>query len=177
MRRPVLSSLSALVGAGLFAQFPAFYRQYLQNLGGRLDQAETQEARVRMAAQRAGLDLEAYLARFAESGEIVFREGGRVAVASLADAERLRAAVAALAEADPITRPAQFLIHLDPAAAAATAERFDPALPLTPEGLAYAAVGFLAGAAVLRLAARAARPLLRRSDGSDEKRSSRGTGS
>ena len=60
------SLLSAFVGAGLLAQFPAFFQQYLQSLGGRLDQAELQEARVLAAAERHGLTVEGYLTRFAE---------------------------------------------------------------------------------------------------------------
>jgi hypothetical protein len=140
--------LSALFGAGLLAQFPAFYRQYLQSLGGRLDQAELQEARVYAAAERSGLTVDDFLGRFADNPDMAIQDGGDIAASVLSDAQHLREALAALGEATALERPFAFVHHLDPAVVTAAAERFGPALPLSFEGLVYGALGLLLGAGV-----------------------------
>jgi hypothetical protein len=140
------SLFSGLLGAGLLAQFPAFFQQYLQSLGGRLDQAELQESRVFAAAERHGLSVEDYLTRFAEASDPAIQDGGGIAASLLSDAQHLREALGALSEATAIERPFAFAEHLDPAILSATAERFGPALPLSFEGLVYGALGLLLGA-------------------------------
>ena len=140
------SLLSGLLGAGVLTQFPAFFRQYLQSLGGRLDQAELQEARVHAAAQEHGLTVEDYLSRFAEAPDPAIQDGGEIAASLLTDAEHLRQALGALSEATALERPFAFAEHVDPAILSATAERFGPALPFSFEGLVYGALGLLLGA-------------------------------
>jgi hypothetical protein len=140
------SLFSGLLGAGVLAQFPAFFQQYLQSLGGRLDQAELQEARVLAAAEHHGLTVEDYLTRFAEAPDPAIRDGGEIAASLLSDAEHLRQALSGLSEATAVERPFAFVEHLDPAILSATAERFGPALPLSFEGLVYGALGLLLGA-------------------------------
>jgi hypothetical protein len=144
----VLSGIAAASGAALTTQFPAFFDQYLQSLGGRLDQARLHAARIQEAARDNGLELAAYLARLAENADPVVRAEAKVAGAALEDAERLAIAYSALTEAAPAIRPLVLAQHLDAAVAQATALRFAPAAPLTAEGLVYAATGALAGFAL-----------------------------
>lgn len=138
--------LSALLGAGMLAQFPAFYRQYLQSLGGRLDQAALQEERVLAAAAHHGLSVEDYLARFAEAPDPAIRDGGTIAATLVIDAQDLRVALDALSGASVLERPFVFAENLDPAILSATLERFGPAAPLSLEGLVYGVLGFALGA-------------------------------
>ncbi len=63
MRRFV-TGFVALAGAAVFAQFPAFYGDYLQRLGGRLDQARVQVERLERAARAEKLDLAGYVEVF-----------------------------------------------------------------------------------------------------------------
>jgi hypothetical protein len=135
--------LAAVAGAVLVSQFPAFFDQYLQSLGGRLDQARLHAGRIATAARESGLEIAAYLARFAESSDPAIRAQGDVTAAALADAERLNAAYGVLANSATGARPFALMRHLDGDVAAATAERFAPAAPLTLEGLIYAALGAL----------------------------------
>ena len=136
-------SLAGLAGAGLAAQFPAYYNAYVQNLSGRLEQALIHEARVRDAVARSRLGVDDYLARFTDNADPVIRDGGNLAAAALDDAERLRTALASLGDAGALERPLALLVHLDPGVAADAAERFVPALPFSIEGLVYAAVGLI----------------------------------
>ncbi len=145
MFRRLPSGLAAATGALLTSQIPAFHDQYVQSLGGRLDQARLHAGRIAEAARNSGLDLAGYLARLAENADPVARTQAEVAAAALADVERLSAAYAALTATGPGLGPLVLLRHLDAAVAGATAARFAPAAPLTGEGLVYAALGALAG--------------------------------
>lgn len=146
--RPILTACERLVdralcvlGAAACAQLPEFMQQYLQRLGGHLDEARRQLEQFREAAARAGLSLDAFIAEtsarkdpgVARLGTIMADAASRVA--SLASAER------ALSGASAWTRPFVFLRDLDPGIARATLARFRPALPTTAEGLVYAAAG------------------------------------
>ncbi len=147
--RRLYQGLAAVAGAVLVSQFPAFFDQYLQSLGGRLDQARLHAGRIAAAARESGLEIAAYLARFAESSDPAIRAQGDVTAAALADAERLGAAYGVLANAGPGVKPFVLMRYLDGNVAAATAERFAPAAPLTLEGLIYAALGALLALAAI----------------------------
>jgi len=158
----IANGIAAVGGAGLTSQFPEFYQQYLQRLGGRLDQALVQEARIYEAAQSQGLTVADYLARFLQSGDPVFQAEGRVIQAALADAEHLRTSLLALADAAVLERPFALFRHLDHDVIAATFAAFKPALPVTAEGLTYAAIGLLLGLLALALGERSGKAVKRR---------------
>jgi len=158
----IANGLAAVAGAGITSQFPEFYQQYLQRLGGRLDQALIQEARIYEAARSQGLAVEDYLQRFLQSGDPVFQAEGRVIQAALADAEALRGSLMALAEAGPLERPFAIFRHLDHDVLSATFAAFKPALPVTAEGLTYAAIGLLLGLLALALGERGGKAVTRR---------------
>lgn len=142
--------LSGLLGAGLFSQFPAFYDQYVQSLGGRLDQARLHAARIAAAAREQGLSVDAYLRHFAENSDTAVRPQAEVMAAALADTERLGTALQVLTHAHLGARPLALLRHMDPDVAAATAERFAPAAPLGLEGVIYAGLGALLALALFQ---------------------------
>lgn len=162
--------LAAALGGLLISQFPAYFDQYVQSLGGRLDQARIHAARIAEVARDQGLGVEAYIQRFADNADPVVRSQAEVMASTLADESRLSAAYAVLTQAPAGLRPVVFLRHLDLDIAAATADRFTPAAPLGLEGLLYLGLGALLGLAALaggrglarrtrrRLAARAAKP-------------------
>lgn len=145
----IADGLAATAGAAGLAQFPAFYQQYLQRLGGRLDQAMLAVGRMRQAAEDQQLDLAAYVARFENSSDPVFRREGQNLIATLEEADRLQAAHAALSTADPLQRPLALASHFDSDLALSTLDRYVPALPIDAEGLVYAALGVLVGLLLL----------------------------
>ena len=139
------NGLFAAAGAAGAAQFPAFYRQYLQHLSGRLAQARDDLAPVLDDARQRGLSLSEYLERAqAEGGELT---GTLVAgYRSTHQAfERLQEAHRALSAAGPLERPLALARHLDMRIAEGTLEGFAPALPLSVEGGGYALAGLLLG--------------------------------
>ena len=127
-------------GAGALAagQAPAFYAQYLQRLGGRLDQAVAAVERVRADAAARGETLEDYIALSLSDAST------RVQIR-----DALREAYTALTVARPLERPLVFVEHLDTGLAQATLNDFAPALPVSLEGLIYAGAGLLIGLGLL----------------------------
>lgn len=157
-RRGLLSVFDGLtdrilcvVGAVLFSQGPEFMQQYLQRLGGHLDEARRQLAVFQKTAAQAGLTLDRFITQTAANAD--------PAVARLADAisgavERtaaLQAAHDALLQAALWERPFVFLRHLDAGIARAAAAVYQPAVPTTAEGLVYAFAGMLCVLALYHL--------------------------
>ena len=162
MLRRLSYALSALLGAALLSQFPAFYDQYLQRLGGRLDQARIETARIAEAARQENLSLGAYIEVFLRDGKSPVRRQGRVMQAQYAELVRLETDFAALREAPALARPLRFAGHAAGDIAGRTFEDFRPALPLGAEGLSYALAGLLAGLAGAGAGGRALSAVARR---------------
>lgn len=136
-------SLGALTGAAGFSQFPEYYAHYLQRLGGRIDQARSRAAGIREDAQAKGLSVEDYIDNFLESTPHSL-EGERMAE-SIFQLANMEAAYDALRNATTLQRPFAFVEYMDTGLVDATLRDFAPAVPLTPEGMAYAGCGVLAG--------------------------------
>jgi hypothetical protein len=160
--RRLPQGLSATLGGLAISQFPAFFDQYVQSLGGRLDQARVHAARIAEAARDQGLSLQAYIRRFADNADPVVQAQAEVMASALADEARLGSAFAVLTRAPAGSRPFVLLRHLDADIAAATADRFMPAAPLGLEGLLYAGIGALLGLAALAAGRALARHARRR---------------
>lgn len=151
--RPLRSALSAgeglleralcVAGAVLFSQIPEFMQQYVQRLGGHLDEARRQLEQMRSAAVQSGATLDQLIASasanpdpaIARLGQVVRETAHRVDVLA-GDSQAIRGASA-------FTRPFVFLRHLDPAIVRATWAIFRPAVPTTIEGLTYAFAGMV----------------------------------
>ena len=145
----VLNGLASVLGAGAFAQFPEFYQQYLQRLGGRLDQAKLDMDRLLSDAQTLGRTLEAYLEELLNSGTLAARQAAKRELERVENAGDLEAAYNALSQAGPLERPVVFAQHFDPLLAQETVNIFSPALPVTPEGFVYAGLGMLAALSLM----------------------------
>ncbi|MET4805137.1 DUF2937 family protein [Limibacillus sp. MBR-115] len=141
--------LTGAAGALLTSQFPAFYGQYLQSLGGRLDQARLQAERLRDVAASLDLPLELYLQRLLTNSDAAIQFSGRLHAEILKDEARLTQAFRQLSEAAFWERPLVFARNFELAIGQGTAERFQPAFPITLEGFAYTGLGLLLGLGVL----------------------------
>jgi len=136
-------SLGAVTGGAAFSQFPEYYAHYVQRLGGRIDQARERAAEIREDAAEKGLSVEAYVETFLESAPHSL-EGARMEE-SIFQLDRMETAYRALRDATTFDRPFVFAEQMNTGLVEATMGDFNPALPLTPEGLLYAAVGGLIG--------------------------------
>ena len=132
-----------VVGAVLLSQGPEFMQQYLQRLGGHLDEARRQLVLFQKTAADSGLTLEEFIQRTAASAEPSVAKLAGVMTESAERVAALQTAHDALLHASMWERPFVFLRHLDVGIAKAAAIVYQPAVPTTAEGLLYALVGML----------------------------------
>ena len=148
--RPVIKAGDTLVdrllcvfGAVLFCQLPEFIQQYLQRLGGRLDEARRQLAQFTDIAAQSKLTLAEFITRTGRNAdESVARLAG-VMSDTVARVDSLAAADTAIRNASLWSKPFVFFAHLDPSIARGTLSIYKPAVPTTVEGLIYAVLGML----------------------------------
>lgn len=158
----VADGIFAIAGAAGLSQFPEFFNQYLQRLGGRLDQAKVQEGRIIEAARDNGLSTVEFVQRLLTNSDLVVQAEGRNVAAALADADRLRDAYGVLKAANPFERSYVLARNFDENLARATFDQFVPAVPLSLEGVVYAAVGMTIGLLLLAGGERTGKAALQR---------------
>lgn len=132
-----------VVGAVLLSQGPEFMQQYLQRLGGHLDEARRQLAVFQKTADQAGLTLDKFISQTAANADPAVAKLGGVMADAAERVTSLQSAHDTLLQAALWERPFVFVRHLDTGIARATAAVYQPAVPTTAEGLVYALAGML----------------------------------
>jgi len=156
----LLDRVLCVLGAVLFSQLPEFMQQYLQRLGGALEEARTQLQHFKEAASKSGMSLDQLISNAGQNPDPAMGRMGAVVRSLVARVDELAAAEAALRHASAWSRPFVFAAHLYPGMARATLERFKPAVPTTAEGLLYAVAGMIVVLAAYHLGVR--EPIARR---------------
>lgn len=144
MRR-ILSIIGGLALALMFSQFPEYAQQYVQRLGGAVDELRILTEEFDSAAAQSGLSRDAAVARFATTGDSFVAGRGESMVRTFARYELLKATLAEIEGASGWTRFTLLPKYLDTDIGQRTLEAFVPGVPVSMEGFAYAAAGFLAG--------------------------------
>jgi len=139
----LLDRLLCVLGAVLFCQLPEFIQQYLQRLGGRLDEARRQLAQFTEVAAQSRLTLDQFIERTAHNADAGVARLSGVMHDAVNRVDALASADAALRGASLWSKPFVFFEHLDPSIARATLSIYRPAVPTTVEGLVYAVAGML----------------------------------
>jgi hypothetical protein len=137
----LLDRALCVAGAVIFSQAPEFMQQYLQRLGGHLDEARRQLEQFKKVAAQSGLSLEQFIAQTNANADLAVAKLGGVMSGADARVEHLETAHAAILGASPLSRPFVFLQHVDAEIANATWSIYQPAVPTTVEGLLYALLG------------------------------------
>jgi len=142
----LLDRISAVVGAILISQFPAFVSHYLQRLGGHVDEALSNVAGWKSIANRIA---DGSLDKLLTMGNNASSEFGIEAAGKCAmDIQRLRileGALEAIQSASFWNKGLVFLRHMDTEIAQATMKTFVPNVPIDLESLLYAAFGMVLG--------------------------------
>lgn len=137
----VVDRVLCVVGAVLFSQAPEFMQQYLQRLGGHLDEARRTLAQYEGIARQSNMTIGELIARTSANADAVVAKHAGV-MQNVADrVHDLAAAQTAIQDASMFTRPFAFLQHIDWGIASNTWSIFKPAVPTTAEGLVYAVAG------------------------------------
>ena len=126
----LLGTIVAAVAGICFAQLPAFIQQYLQRLGGHVDEAQMSLSQILAGAHARTLD--------APTLEVL-------TVSLEARVTALAAGEQAISGASASVRPFVFVREFNLDIAMATLRTFEPAVPLSIAGLIYALAGIVAG--------------------------------
>jgi hypothetical protein len=156
----LLDRVLCVAGAVVFSQAPEFMQQYLQRLGGNLDDARLVVSHFADVAAKSGMSVEELASGAARNPDPSVAGLGGVIRESVARAGDLAAAYDSLLHASAWTRPFVFIAHFDAAIAKPTLWAYKPAVPTTAEGLLYAGFGIVATLAAYHLAVRG--PIVRR---------------
>lgn len=151
------------------SQLPEFSQQYRQRLGGAIDALEEILADFNRDASAHGLTSAEAIARQQSSEDPFVRARGDSMLNAEIRLSRLKEQEVDLQNAGPIERLVIFTRGFDPQLAQATAEDYEPAVPVTTAGFASAGVGALIGFLVLRILAGVLRLGRRRRTVSDER--------
>lgn len=149
--RQTLTLLAALTGAVTVSQAPELTQQYRQRLAGALDELGRVVAEFDADAARNGMTRSEALDTYELANVQLFRDQGRSMRRTIERFEELREQSRRLSEAPPLLRPLAVAVRADPRLLEGAWRDFEPAVPVTPNGLAWTAVGFGLGAALMRL--------------------------
>jgi hypothetical protein len=139
----LLDRVLCVLGAVSFTQLPEFIQQYLQRLGGHLDEARRQLEAFKQVASLSNISLPELIERTAQSPDEAVAKLSHVMSDAMTRVEKLAAADEAIRHASLWTKPFVFLAHVDPEIARGTWSIYKPAVPTTAEGLVYAGLGIL----------------------------------
>jgi len=147
----LLDRALCVIGAVVFSQIPEFMQQYLQRLGGHLDEARRQLLHFQQAAAQSGLSLDGLIGHTTANADPAVAKLSEVMTEAVTRVDTLATAQAAMQGASLWSRPFVFLRQADPAIARGTWAIFKPAVPTTVEGLVYALFGMLVLIAIYHL--------------------------
>jgi len=139
----LLERFFSFFGGLLFGQFPHFYAQYLQRLGGHLEEARLQLTQYTQAANLHHLSLEEYIRIHLDSSNSIFNSSGKIIADLVKRFEMLEKAYLALREAPPLWRGWVFIHYRESDIILETLKDFTPGFPITWEGLSYAVIGII----------------------------------
>lgn len=149
-------SLSVLAGAALavaLSQFPEYAQQYTQRLGGAVDELHRVVADFDQQAARDGLTPQQALAHYQASPDRFLVQQGQSMAHTIARYDQLSAMLGRIRGATPLERMTMLPDFADSEIGQRTLDDFRPAVPVTPEGLLWAAIGLIAGYGIMRLLA------------------------
>lgn len=141
----LMDRIMAVAGAIICAQFPQYYAQYIQRLGGHLDEARRAVSQYAKVAVSYNLSLQEYINVHLTSNNKIFISTGKVIQGLVDRLDHLQTAFTTLQNSTPLTRWVVFLQVMDPEIARKTWTNFTPGVPTTVEALVYALIGLLIG--------------------------------
>jgi hypothetical protein len=144
-----LCIIGALAGGLGFSQIPEYSQQYAQRLGGAVDELAAITAEFDAAARAAGITREEALTRYETTGDTFIAGRGETMRAIFVREARMTEQLVALQTADPLERIMSMTRHFDTEVGGRALETYQPAVPVTGEGVAHAGAGALAGYGVL----------------------------
>jgi hypothetical protein len=144
LARPI-ALIVALALCFVLSQLPEFAQQYRQRLGGAVDELRRIILQFDEDSLRSGYDRAAALRVMANNTERLVRDQAWRMEDTIARYARLREQEEAFRSAGPLVRLGSFIRNFDPPLVQRTFEAYEPAVPVTSEGLILGGAGFLLG--------------------------------
>jgi hypothetical protein len=145
----ILALAGGIAGAVALSQFPEFSQQYVQRLSGAVDELRAVTIAFDTTARVAGMTREeAFDAMGDGTFQTRLRDDMRTRIYRY---ERLNADYQALGGAAPLQRLARFYRIRDPELVQRTWNDYQPAVPVTSEGLIAGGIGYAAGWGLIAL--------------------------
>ncbi len=144
MRRWILIGFG-LICAAVLTQVPTFHQQYLQRLGGHVDELARQVAALDERAAKVGTDRYGYIRDFVGNQNATVQLEGRHLLDMVTRHVVLSNSLNRLTEMPMLYVGAALAVEADPAIALGALENFRPAVPLTIHGVGYGVAGFFLG--------------------------------
>ncbi len=148
MRR-LIAGTGGLALAIILSQFPEYAQQYTQRLGGAVDELRVITEEFDRAAMEGGLDRQAALERYTISNDEFLAGRGTSMAVTFERYEMLSQTLAQIQGAGPVERLQSLPAFVDTDIGRRTLENYQPAVPVTMEGILYAGAGFILGYLVL----------------------------
>ncbi|WP_262299057.1 DUF2937 family protein [Microvirga sesbaniae] len=133
-----------LCGGIVASQGPEFAQQYRQRLGGAIDELRQVIARFDADAQASGETQASAIARLRSNADDFVSRQGAAMQANVERLRRLEAHRSTMVQAGPFGRVALMVRDGDRDVMEAVSRDFEPALPVTEEGILATAAGFVA---------------------------------
>jgi hypothetical protein len=151
-----------LLGGVAASQGPEFAQQYRQRLGGAIDELHQVIQRFDTDAQANGETRESAVTRLRSNTDNLVSRQGAAMQANVERLQRLQTHRDSMMQAGPFARVALMVRDGDRDVMEAVYGTFEPAMPVTEEGIVSALTGFVAVWGGLLLASGFIRSLLRR---------------
>ena len=141
----VFTIITALLFGSLLSQFPEFYQQYLQRLGGQLDGIRLEITDLDQRAESAQKNRFEYIRRLLENDDPIVQNEGDNLARLLGKQIKLQRTFDDLNSSNPLWRSVRFAHHFNNEIAIPTLDSFRPAIPITVEGAYYFSLGAFLG--------------------------------
>jgi hypothetical protein len=132
-----------LLGGIVASQGPEYSQQYRQRLGGAIDELRLIVTRFEADAQASGENRDSAIARLRGNPDGLASRQGAAMQANVERLDRLEVHRQAMMEAGPFARVALMVRDGDEDVMEAAYRNFEPAVPVTEEGILATAIGFV----------------------------------
>jgi hypothetical protein len=140
-----------LLGGVVASQAPEFAQQYRQRVGGAIDELNRVVTRFEADARATGQTRDGALGQLRNAPDRLVSLQGEAMRANIERRDRLERQRAAFVDAGPFQRLAVMLREADTDIARAAYRDFEPAVPVTNEGIVMGLIGFALGWGLARL--------------------------
>lgn len=152
LARPIALIVGLAIGF-LLSQLPEFAQQYRQRLGGAVDELQRIVQQFDEDSLRSGYDRAAALRVMSANPERLIRDQAGRMNDTLSRYARLREQEEAFRSGGPFVRLVSFVQNFDRPLVERTYDAFEPAVPVTAEGVLLAGGGFVAGYSIVLIVA------------------------